>query len=106
MTKAEAVKILKAFVSYVEDVRTIQYHGSVTFPVEALNIAIDTLNKDLIENDVEHSEHWIKKGMYEYQCGSCGMIVIGDAELDLELYRYCPRCGKKKTHIFMSSETI
>ena len=48
MTKAEAVEILKAFVSYVEDVRTIQYRGSVTFQVEALNIAIDTLNKDLI----------------------------------------------------------
>ena len=58
------------------------------------------------ENNVEHSEHWIKKGMYEYQCGSCGMIIIGDVELDLESYRYCPRCGKKKTHIFISSETI
>ena len=46
MTKAEAVEILKTFVSYVEDVRTIQYRGSVTFPVEALNIGIEALEQE------------------------------------------------------------
>lgn len=67
MTREEAVGVIKEFVAYGKHVNAFVYKGSISIPIEALNMAIKALEQEPIIycRDCKHWHEW------ENGAGSC-----------------------------------
>lgn len=67
MTREEAVEVIKAFVAYGEHVQAFVYKGSISIPIDALNMAIEALEQKPIIH-CKNCKHWHE---WENGTGAC-----------------------------------